>query len=336
MTRDVIPELLHESLSICFDSRVGVDWDEDAEARYIRYTTLEDKIPFDLEVLNEITNGGAARKTANLFIAGTHVGKTMGLCHLASGYARLGYNVLYITLEMAEDPILLRIDANMLKTPTDKIIELGDKVYLSRINQLRKKSFGKIKVIQFPTSAASAINFKTVLSELKMKQSWSPDVVIVDYLGIVSSYRLSMAPGQGYYYLKSVSEELRALAIQQNVVLWTAAQLNREGMKSNDVDVGDTAESMGIPFTMDFILALIRTEETDALNQLTCKQLKNRYKNLAYKPRFVIGSDFDKQLFYDVNQSEQNLVIDEPVFDKGEVMKKFEKSYNKKNFGGFQ
>lgn len=333
--RNAIPALLQESLAVSFDTKIGIDWEDDANERYDRYSALEDKIPFDIETFNNITSGGAARKTLNVLLAGTHVGKTMVLCHLAAGYARLGYQVLYISLEMAEDPILQRIDSNMLKIPMHQVRDIGKEIYLSRINQLKKKAFGKIKVIQFPTASAHAKTFESVMKDLEIKANWKPDVVVVDYLGIVSSYRLKPMPGQNYFYLKSVSEELRALAITQNVVLWSAGQLNRDGMKSSEVEMTDTSESVGIPFTADFLLGLSRTAETDALNQIICKQLKNRYRNMTFKPKFVLGSDFDKQLLYDVEQSEQNLTEDVQP-DREEVKEKFMNSYNKKrlNFEG--
>lgn len=308
LTPLAVPDIIKEALSISFNSHIGEDWTDDAESRYERYVSEHSKLAFDIDVLNDITKGGCGRKTLNMFLGGVHVGKTMSLIHLAAGYSRKGYNVIYFTLEMDEDEIFKRIDANMLKVPISLVDEMGKDNYIRRVNDIKKKGYGKIKCVQFPTASAHVGHFKAIIDELKLKQHWNPDIIIIDYLGITASAKQKVGVTGSHFYLKSVAEELRAMAKELDVVVWTAAQFTREGMASSDVELTNIAESIGITHTGDLILALTRNEELDQLGQIAVKQLKNRYKNMRYKHRFVLGVDLDKQLLYDVEEGSGNWV----------------------------
>ena len=237
-----IPDMMKTALSVSFDANIGIDWEDDSEARYDRYEIPQNKIPFDIETLNDITLGGITRKTLSLILAGVHVGKTLSLVHLAAGYARLGYQVLYISMEMDENEILHRIDANMIKTPMHLIREMGKSKFIKRIDLIKSKGYGKIKVIQFPTSAAHVGHFKNIINELNIKMNWSPDVVMIDYIGCVASNRIKVGSTNSHFYLKSVAEEIRAMAIEYNVACWSAMQLTRSGMGSSDPEMTDIAE----------------------------------------------------------------------------------------------
>lgn len=237
-----IPDMMKTALSVSFDANIGIDWEDDSEARYDRYEIPQNKIPFDIETLNDITLGGITRKTLSLILAGVHVGKTLSLVHLAAGYARLGYQVLYISMEMDENEILHRIDANMIKTPMHLIREMGKSKFIKRIDLIKSKGYGKIKVIQFPTSAAHVGHFKNIINELNIKMNWSPDVVMIDYIGCVASNRIKVGSTNSHFYLKSVAEEIRAMAIEYNIACWSAMQLTRSGMGSSDVEMTDIAE----------------------------------------------------------------------------------------------
>lgn len=307
-----IPEMMKQALAVSFKTNIGSDWVDDAEERFERYQKKENKIRFDLDTLNDITLGGITKKTFSVILAGVHVGKTMSLCHLTAGYARLGYNVVYFSMEMDEDAILQRIDANMLKTSMHKIEELGKDPFMRRIDYLRAKNYGKIKVIQFPTGTAHAGHFRNVLNEMHLKQGFKPDIVMVDYVGIVASSRLKIGSTNSHFYLKSVAEELRAMAIEMDFAVWSAMQLTRSGMSTNDVEMTDIAESIGIPGVCDFMLAGTRNEDMDALGQIAFKQLKNRFRQIQYRPRFVLGCVFEQQLLYDVSESEQDLIVSTP------------------------
>lgn len=241
-----IPEMMKEALAVSFQTHIGSDWSDDAEDRFDRYVNKENKIPFDLETLNDITLGGVTKKTLSIILAGVHVGKTMMMCHLAAGYARLGYNVLYFSMEMGEDDILQRVDANMLKVPMHQIEALGKEAFMKRVHFLRAKNYGKIKVIQYPTSLAHSGHFRSVLGELKIKLGFKPEIVIVDYVGIVASSRLKVGVTNSHFYLKSVAEELRAMAIELDVAVWSAMQLTRSGMSTNDVEMTDIAECVSL------------------------------------------------------------------------------------------
>jgi replicative DNA helicase len=309
MTPHAIPDMIKEAVSISFDSHIGMDIYDDAGARYDYYTTIDSKIPFDIELLNDITNGGVGRKTLNVLVAGVNVGKTLSMVHLACAYARAGLNVLYFTMEMREEEILKRMDANMLKTPINKLKDLGRDAFIDKVEKIRAKSYGKIKVKEYPPGAAHTGHFKHVISELKMKQRFTPDIIMVDYIGITGSSRVKLGQQNSYFYLKAVAEELRALAVETDTVLWTAMQLTRSGISNTDVEITDVSESMGIPATADFMISITRTEELDSLGQVLFKQLKNRYGNKTNKLRFVVGVDLDRQTLYDVNQSEQDDIM---------------------------
>lgn len=304
----------------------GQDWFDDAEERFERYISPQNKIPFDIETLNEITRNGVSRKTLNLILAGIHVGKTMTMVHLASGYARLGFNVLYISLEMSEDDILQRVDANILKVPIQSIIELGKDKFVTKIKKMTLKGYGKVKVIQFPTGSAHSGHFKHILDELYLKKNWKPDVLVVDYIGCVASSRLSQSQTNSHFYLKSVAEELRALAIEYDLACWSGMQVTRSGMSSTDIDLTDIAESIGIPAVCDLTLAATRTEELDNLGQIAIKQLKNRYHNMTLRQKFVLGVDLSRQTIYDVSNSQQNLhQVSSQNVDMESVENKFKK-----------
>lgn len=239
---NAIPDLMRDALAVSFKTEIGVDWLDDAENRFDRYEVPENKIPFDLETLNDITLGGVTRKTLSIILAGVHVGKTLTLVHLAAGYARLGYNVLYISMEMDENEIMHRIDANMIKTPMHLIRGMGKAKFMKRIDHIKSKGYGRIKVEQFPTSMGHSGHFQNLLNELSIKMNWKPDVVMVDYIGIVASSRIKVGSTNSHFYLKSVAEELRALAIEYDIAVWSAMQLTRSGMGSNDVEMTDIAE----------------------------------------------------------------------------------------------
>lgn len=304
-TPHVIPDLIKDAVGVSFDTHIGMDMFEDAESRYDYYTAPESKIPFDLDILNKITNGGCSRKTLNVFVAGINVGKTLSMAHLAAAYMRAGLNVLYISMEMCEHEILKRVDANMLKVPLSQLSHLDKDTFMGKVERIKQKTHGKLKVKEFPPGAANAAHFKHLINELKLKQRFSPDVIMVDYIGITGSSRMKLGVQTSYFYLKAVAEELRALAVETETVLWTAMQLTRTGINSSDVEITDVSESMGIPATADLMLSVSRTEEMDELGQLLFKQLKNRYGNKTNLLRFAVGVDLDKQTLYDVNQEEQ-------------------------------
>lgn len=309
MTPHAIPDMIKDAVSISFESHIGMDLYDDAGARYDYYALPTSKVPFDIELMNEITNGGISRKTLNVVVAGVNVGKTLSLVHLACAYARTGLNVLYFTMEMREEEILKRMDANMLKTPINKLEALGRDIFIDNVEKIRAKSYGTIKVKEYPPGVAHVGHFKHIINELKMKQRFTPDIIIVDYIGITGSSRMKLGNQSSYFYLKAVAEELRALAVETNTILWTAMQLTRSGISSTDVEITDVSESMGIPATADFMISITRTEELDSLGQVLFKQLKNRYGNKSNKLRFVVGVDLDRQTLYDVNQSEQDDII---------------------------
>ena len=328
-----IPDMMRDALAVSFNTRIGLDWLNDSEERYDHYEMPLNKIPFDLDTLNDVTLGGVTRKSLSLILAGVHVGKTLTLVHLAAGYARMGYQVLYLSMEMGENEILQRIDANMLKTPMHLIREMGKPKFTTRMDGIKTKSYGQIKVLQFPTSAAHVGHFKNVINELNIKMNWMPDVVIVDYIGCVASNRIKLGSTNSHFYLKSVAEEIRAMAIEYNVACWSAMQLTRTGMGSNDVEMTDIAESIGIPGVCDLMFAGMRNEETDSIGQLVFKQLKNRFRKIQYRPKFVLGCDFDQQIFFDCSPSEQNLIAETAAFevDSTKIQEKFLAHKRRKN-----
>ncbi len=308
---DAIPNILQEALAVGFDNSVGHDYTGDAEARYEYYTNDEVRIASDLAMLNLITRGGVKRKTLNIIVAGIHVGKTMVMCHLAAAYKSLGYNVLYITLEMGEEEIAERIDANLMNVMVDDLSQMTKASFMGRIEKIKSKSEGRLIIKEFPTSGAHAGHFRALISELKTKQKFKPDVVFVDYIGICASQTVKSAENSNTF-LKAVSKELRGLAVEQDFAMWTGAQLTRGGIDSSDPTMTDTAEAISLPAIADLQLALVRTDELDRLGQLMLKQLKNRYRRMTKNKRFVIGLDEDKQRLYDVEQDAQRDIMADP------------------------
>lgn len=321
LTKGAIPELLQNALAVSFDTTIGHNFLEDWERRYELYHTKEAKIAFDLEFFNIITKGGVSRKTLNVILAGTGVGKTLAMCHFAASHLSQGYNVLYITMEMAEERIAERIDANLLDLRIDELSSIDKTSYQSRILKLREKTQGKLVIKEYPTSSASSSNFKHLLNELKLKKNFIPDIIYIDYINICCSSRVKYSVNiNSYTYIKSIAEELRGLAVEFDVPIITATQTTRSGYTNTDVGLEDTSESFGLPATADLMFALIVTEELQELNQIMVKQLKNRYNDPTYKRKFVIGVDRSKMRLYDVEQNAQDdlLIEDTPIMDETE------------------
>jgi archaellum biogenesis ATPase FlaH len=305
-----IPDIITKALAVSFDNHIGHSYFDDADRRFEFYNRKEDKIPFDIDLLNKITNGGVVRKTMNIILAGTAVGKSMAMCHLAAGYISAGYNVLYITLEMAEEYIAERIDANLLDVNIKDIRELDKSVFNAKINSTRKKALGDLVIKEYPTGSAHAGHFRHLISELKLKKKFKPDVIMIDYLNICNSSRMKIK-GSMYEFSKTIAEELRGLAIEENIALWTATQTNRDGYSSTDFDLTATSESFGVPMSADLMLALISTEELEKLRLLKVKQLKNRYGDVNYFKSFVVGMERAKMRLYDAEDSAQDVVTKE-------------------------
>ena len=319
LTKGALPDLLSKALGVAFDTNVGHDYIENFEERYEFYHTEEDRIPFDLEYFNKITKGGVPRKTLNIALAGTGVGKSLFMRHVASGALVEGRNVLYITMEMAEERIAERIDANLLNTPIDQLQNLSKDMFRTKIEDLTRKTTGKLIVKEYPTGSAHSGHFRALLNELKLKRQFEPDIIFIDYLNICSSSRMKAMGGSinSYTYIKAIAEELRGLAVEFNVPIFSATQTTRSGYGNSDVGLEDTSESFGLPATADLMFALISTEELEKLGQMMVKQLKNRYNDPTSNKRFVIGVDRSKMRLYDVDETEQNLMSDDtPVFDK--------------------
>ena len=313
-----IPDILREALSVSFDSNIGHDFIEDWSERYEFMHTDEERIPFDLELMNKITKGGLPNKTLNIVMAGTGVGKSLFMCHCASSSLIQGKNVLYITLEMAEEKIAERIDANLLDISLNELQELPKMMYEKKITRVQEKTKGKLIIKEYPTATAHSGHFRHLLQELDLKKDFKPDIIYIDYLNICSSFRVR--PGSNvntYSYIKSIAEELRGLAVEFDVPIMSATQTNRTGYVSTDVGLEDTSESFGLPATADFMFALISTEEMQELEQVMVKQLKNRYNDPTYLKRFVLGVDRAKMRLYDCEQSAQNELVDiGPVMDQ--------------------
>jgi replicative DNA helicase len=305
-----IPELLSDALAVTFDTHIGHDFLEDSDERFEFYHTREEKIPFDIEYLNKITQGGVTRKSLNILMAGTGVGKTIGMCHMAAANLTLGKNVLYVTMEMAEERIAERIDANLLDIEVNRLKDLTKVMYDKKMEQLKQKVKGKIIIKEFPTSQAHTGHFRHLLNELSLKKNFKPDIIYVDYLNICASQRLIGSNSvNSYTYVKAIAEELRGLAVEFNLPIWSATQTTRSGFGSSDVGLEDTSESFGLPATSDLFLAIIQTEELEDLNQIMVKQLKNRHGDIAINRRFVIGIDKSKMKWYDAEQSAQEDII---------------------------
>ena len=311
---DAIPSILSDALAVSFDNQVGHDYLEDYEERYESYHREEDKIPFDLDYFNKITKGGLPNKTLNVALAGTGVGKSLFMCHLAASTLLQGKNVLYITLEMAEEKIAERIDANLLNTNIKEVAELPKTIFEKKLNKLREKTQGKLIIKEYPTASAHVGHFRSLLSELKLKKNFIPDIIFVDYLNICASSRYRSAVNvNSYNYVKAIAEELRGLAVEFDLPIFSATQTTRGGFTSTDPDLTDTSESFGLPATADLMIALISSDELEELGQIMVKQLKNRYNDPTYNKRFVVGIDRPKMRLYDCEQEAQDDILDTSV-----------------------
>ena len=326
LTKGALPDLLSKALGVAFDTNVGHDYVENAEQRYDFYHTEEDRIPFDLEYFNKITKGGVPNKTLNICLAGTGVGKSLFMCHLAASSLVDGKNVLYITMEMAEERIAERIDANLLNIPIDQLENMSKDQFTQKVHNLSKKTAGKLIVKEYPTGSAHAGHFRGLLNELKLKKEFQPDIIFIDYLNICASSRMKAMGGaiNSYTYIKAIAEELRGLAVEYDLPIFSATQTTRSGYSNSDVGLEDTSESFGLPATADLMFALISTEELEQMNQMMVKQLKNRYNDPTHHKRFVIGVDRSKMRLFDVDEDGQTLTDDTPVFDNTETGKRFE------------
>ena len=331
--RDAIPSILSDALGVSFDNHIGHDYLNDYEERYELYHRKEDKIPFDLEYLNKITKGGLPNKTLNIALAGTGVGKSLFMCHVASSVLLQGRNVLYITMEMAEEKIAERIDANLLNVPIQEITNLPKMIFENKVTNLCKKTQGSLIIKEYPTASAHAGHFRALLNELALKKSFRPDIIFIDYLNICSSERYrGNSSINSYSYIKSIAEELRGLAVEAQVPIVSATQTTRSGYGSSDVDLTDTSESFGLPATADLMLALISTDELEELGQIMVKQLKNRYNDLSVNKRFVVGIDRAKMRLYDCEQSAQDDILDSGQEDEYNN----DEDKPKKSFEGFK
>ena len=324
---DAIPSILTDALAVGFDNRVGHDYLLDYDDRFEFYHKIEEKIPFDLEFFNKVTKGGLPPKTLNIALAGTGVGKSLFMCHVAANCLSQGRNVLYITLEMAEERIAERIDANLMNISIDDLHELPKQMFDDKINKIIKKTSGKLIVKEYPTASAHTAHFRGLIKELAIKKTFKPDIIFVDYLNICASSRFKGAQNvNSYMYVKAIAEELRGLAVETNVPIMSATQTTRSGFVSSDIGLEDTSESFGLPATADFMFALISNEELDDLNQIAVKQLKNRYNDPTMNKRFVLGIDRAKMRLFDVDSSEQMELVDSGqedlvVFDKTDFNK---------------
>ena len=309
--RDAIPSILSDALAVSFDNNIGHDYFKDSEKRYEFYHQREYKIPFDLEFFNKITKGGLPNKTLNIALAGTGVGKSLFMCHVAASVLLQGKNVLYITLEMAEERIAERIDSNLLNVNIQDIESLPKIMFESKVNSISKKTQGQLIIKEYPTASAHAGHFRALLNELSLKKSFKPDIIFIDYLNICASSRYKGSSNiNSYTFVKAIAEELRGLAVETNVPIVSATQTTRSGYGNSDVELTDTSESFGLPATADLMFALISTEELEQLGQIMVKQLKNRYNDPTMNKRFVLGIDRAKMRLYDVEQSAQRDILD--------------------------
>jgi replicative DNA helicase len=343
-----IPSILTDALSVSFDSHIGHDFLDDTEQRYEFYHRVEERIPFDLDYMNKITKGGLPRKSLNIILAGTGVGKSLAMCHMAAANMALGKNVLYITMEMAEERIAERIDANLMNVAVDQLENLPKETYDTKVAKIRAKTTGKLIIKEYPTASAHVAHFRHLINELNLKRSFKPDIIYIDYLNICMSSRIK--PGSNfnsYSYVKAIAEEIRGLAVEKNVPIVSATQTTRSGFSNSDPGLEDTSESFGLPATADFMIALVSTEELQELNQMMVKQLKNRYSDPAVHRRFVIGVDRTKMRLYDVDEDAQNGIMndDVAVMDKShfgerqkedEQMKWATKKMGRKDFSSFK
>ena len=333
-SKDALPSLLSDALAVGFDNNVGHDYIENAPERFDFYNRVEEKIPFDLEFFNKITEGGLPNKTLNIALAGTGVGKSLFMCHVAAACIAQGKNVLYITLEMAEERIAERIDANMMNVPIHDLKDLPKKMFDDRVKKINDKIDGKLIIKEYPTASAHAGHFKALLEELKLKRSFAPDIIFIDYLNICTSSRFRAGSQvNSYTIIKSIAEELRGLAVEYDLPIVSATQTTRSGYANSDVDLTDTSESFGLPATADLMFALISTEELEAQQQIMVKQLKNRYSDPTSNKRFMVGVDRSKMRLFDLTDEVQKTIqdngqnISEAVFDKGDFNARISSDY---------
>ena len=326
-TKGAIPSILQDALAVSFDEHIGHDYIEQSSDRYEFYHRKEEKIPFDLEKFNFITKGGLPNKTLNIALAGTGVGKSLFMCHMAGSALTQGYNVLYITCEMAEEKIAERIDANLLNVNVKDIMELPEVLFNSKVNEISRKTQGKLIIKEYPTASAHAGHFKALLSDLKLKKDFTPDLIFVDYLNICASVRYKGAVVNSYTYVKAIAEELRGLAVESNVPIISATQTTRSGYGNSDPDLTDTSESFGLPATADFMFALISTEELEQQGRILVKQLKNRYNDPTTSRKFILGIDRAKMRLYDVADDSSAITIEDE--EVGETLQQFSQTQNR-------
>ena len=331
-----IPEILSEALGVSFDQQIGHDYIDDSDDRFDFYTKKESRIPFDLDYLNKITKGGLPNKTLNIALAGTGVGKSLFMCHCAASVLQQGKNVLYITMEMAEERIAERIDANLMDLPIEQLQRIGKTAFDNKIQKIAQNSIGKLIIKEYPTGAAHTGHFRALLNELKLKKNFIPDMIYIDYLNICSSSRMRGLGGSinSYSYIKAIAEELRGLAVEFNVPIVSATQTTRSGFSNTDVGLEDTSESFGLPATADLMFALISTEELEDLGQLLVKQLKNRYNDPTKYKRFVVGVDRSRMKLYDVEESAQSDIMSDMIPDK--PINKFGERESNDSFADFK
>ena len=327
ISKDAIPGILQEALAVSFDEHIGHDYIDQAEERYEFYHRKEEKIPFDLEKFNFITKGGLPNKTLNIALAGTGVGKSLFMCHVAAAALTQNYNVLYITCEMAEEKIAERIDANLLNVPVKDIAELPEVLFNSKVQEISRKTRGKLIIKEYPTASAHAGHFKALLSDLSLKKDFKPDIIFVDYLNICASVRYKGAIVNSYTYVKAIAEELRGLAVECNVPIVSATQTTRSGYGNSDPDLTDTSESFGLPATADFMFALISTDELEQQGRIMVKQLKNRYNDPTASRKFMVGIDRSKMRLYDVADDASAISID--AENPGEEFSQFAETQNR-------
>ncbi len=326
LSKNALPEILSDALAVNFDANIGHDYIENFSERYEFYHKEEERIPFDLDYFNKITKGGLPNKTLNIALAGTGVGKSLFMCHVGAAALTEGKNVLYITMEMAEERIAERIDANLLNIPIDQLDKLSKDMFSQKVSQLAKQTNGRLIVKEYPTGSAHSGHFRALLNELKLKKKFEPDIIFIDYLNICASSRMKGMGGaiNSYTYVKAIAEELRGLAVEFDVPILSATQTTRSGYSNSDVGLEDTSESFGLPATADLMFALVSTEELEQQGQIMVKQLKNRYNDPTYKKRFILGIDRSKMRLFDIDENSQTLTDDTPVYDKTEMNKRFE------------
>jgi len=327
LTKNALPDILQNALAVSFDTNIGHDYLENVDERYAFYHAQEERIPFDLDYFNRITKGGLPNKTLNIALAGTGVGKSLFMCHVAASALSQGRNVLYVTMEMAEERIAERIDANLLNVPIDQLENMSQDMFSNRVRKIAESTNGKLIIKEYPTGQAHSGHFRALLMELKLKKKFVPELIFIDYLNICASSRMKSMGGaiNSYTYIKAIAEEIRGLAVEFDVPIVSATQTTRSGYGNSDPGLEDTSESFGLPATADLMFALISNDELSSLGQIMVKQLKNRYNDPNVDKRFVVGVDRSKMKLYDVDESQQDLVDDDvPVFDKstsGEKLK---------------